>query len=389
MFANPFDILGDENEDSSNVPKPTQPKTAKAPAKPKDTKPAAPKPAASKPAANGAAAKPATSAAKPAVPKTEQKGDAQKPAAPKPQQAGGHQVAKGPAPVRDSNANLEEKNKEYHRGGADKRDRPRPPVAGAPGRDNKRVFDRKSGTGRSSTENKKGGEGKGNWGGEVDVREATEALKDEKNPADEEKEEEGKEGEKTEAEKKEAEEEKKEADKKAEERKKEIAQIGLDEYLKTLKAKAPKNVEAHKPRTVTSDDFESAGFVALKRDDDDDKKKKEKKKTEKKEGGEKKEAGEKKESLAEKLIRFPTYNDQRRDDRGPRENRGDRGDRRSPRPERFEGQGRNDRRPYQNAQSGSPAPAQANVAADYKSSKDFPTLAPHAAPAVADQPVKA
>lgn len=60
LLTNPFDLLTDENEDRTNVPAPKAKDQTKAPAKP---------------AATGAVvAKPAAGAAKPAAPKTEQKG---------------------------------------------------------------------------------------------------------------------------------------------------------------------------------------------------------------------------------------------------------------------------------------------------------------------------
>jgi plasminogen activator inhibitor 1 RNA-binding protein len=360
--ANPYDLLADENEDRTNVPAP----------KPKEQKPKAP-------------AAPAAAGAKPAAPKPAEAKPkaaasdkaAAKPAAARPQQAGGQTP---PAP-RDANTNLEEKSKEYRpRGqGADRRDAPhRPP----PGRDNKdRAFDRKSGTGRPANENKKGGQGKGNWGGDVDPKEAAEAVKDLEGKTEEKEVAEG-EKETAEGEKKEGEEgEKKEGEEgeKKEEAPKPVPELGLDEYLAKLKSKAPK-VEALKPRTVSTEGFE--GLTALPKEDEDGlaptagkKTKKDAKKTGKKE---------EKSTAAADLLAFPTYQEMQqksqerrgynRDrpprDYGERREGGERRDNRDNRPPR------DNRGPRRDNRGPRDAPAPAAPVADFK--KDFPSLAPGA-----------
>jgi hypothetical protein len=353
--ANPYDLLADENEDRTNV----------APPKPKEQKPKAP-------AAPATTAKPA---AKPAdKPKAAAPAAATKAAPSKPQQAGGQ----SPAP-RDANTNLEEKQKEYRpRGqGGDKRDRPsKLPV----GRDNKsRPFDRKSGTGRPANESKKGGQGGGNWGA-VDTKEVAEALKEAEAKPDDKEPAEGEEKVTADGEKKEGEEgEKKEGEEgeKKEDKPAPPPELGLDEYLAKLKKKAPQ-VEAFKPRTVSTEGFE--GLTQIAKDEEDGLAPTAGKKAKKdgKKPAAKKEVKEKDQD-ASNLLAFPTWQEisaqQRRTEnrekygnpRPPREG-GDR-DRRPPR----DGQ-RGPRRDNSNrGPSKDAAPAQAAPAS---SQKDFPSLAP-------------
>lgn len=153
--TNPYDLL---TEDAGDVVVP-------APA------PKAPKPAA--PAAGGAAA--AKQAAKPkeAKPEAPKAGEAPKAtAAAKPQQAGAA-VAKPnttttstTAEAAESNVNLVEHQKEGRNPAGDRKAEARK-QQGAP-RGDKRENDRKPGTGRPANEVKRGGQGKGNWGGEID-----------------------------------------------------------------------------------------------------------------------------------------------------------------------------------------------------------------------------
>lgn len=380
--ANPFDLLTDENEDRTNVPAP----------KAKEQKPAAPKAtpaqkpaAAAKPAATGAAA--AKAPAKPAEQKAAKPAGGEQKPAPKPSQAGGtaHQGnnVRAPGAPRDANQSLVEREKDYRPSkGVDRRDRPK----AVPPRDaNKRTFDRKSGTGRAQNEVKRHGQGKGNWGGEIDARETPEGLKEEKPVAGEdEKEEEVKEGEEKapaaegEGEKKEGEGEKKPEAPPAPE------ELGLDEYLEKLKKKAPK-VEALKPRTVTTDDF--AGLVPLKRDEDEKKKveKKAEKKAEKK-PEEKKAASDEfvtDNKLAAELLKFQSHRDSFRGERrGPRRENSDRSDR-PPRDNQNRGP-RGPRNAHAPAAAAAASPAAAG--AEFKKDKDFPALGPHGT-SPADQPV--
>lgn len=385
--ANPFDLLTDENEDRTNVPAP----------KAKEQKPAAPKatpaqkPAAAKPAATGAAAAKAP-AAKPAEQKAAKPaGGEQKPAAAKPAQAGGaaHQGnnVRAPGAPRDANQTLVEREKDYRPSkGVDRRDRPK----NVPPRDaNKRAFDRKSGTGRDQKEVKRGGQGKGNWGGEIDARETPEGIKEEKAVAGEdEKEEEVKEGEEK-APAAEGEGEKKEEGEKKPEAPPAPEELGLEEYLEKLKKKAPK-VEALKPRTVTTDDF--AGLTPLRRDEDEQKKaekKKAEKKVEKKVEEKKSDEFVTDNKLAAELLKFQSHRDSfRAERRGPRRENSDRGDRsdRSDRPPR-DNQNRGPRGP-RNAQAPAAAAAASPAAAgaEFKKDKDFPALGPHGT-SPADQPV--
>lgn len=380
-LTNPFDLLTDENEDRTNVPVPKQSK---------EQKPAAPaKPAPAKPAATGAAAaKPA--AAKPAAPKPEGAKAPAKPAdakaAPKtqPAVAPASQAAK-PAPPRDANQNLQERDKES-RPPRDKRDRA--PVAGGADRQ-KRTYDRKSGTGRPQNEVKKGGQGKGNWGGEVDAKEGAEALKDKEEKLDDKEE-----GEEAKGEEKPAAEgeEKKEGEVKDEKPVVPAApeELTYDEYLAKLKQKAPPKVEAHKPRTVTADDFSAAGLVPLQRGEEvipplnpkDKKEKKEKAAGEKPEKSEGKKEGKKEKSLAAQLLTFSTHQDEKRKERfgsNPRpeydNNRGSGGERRGG------GRGgppRGDRPPRSdNNNRGKPQAAAAGTQPLGDLQKDFPALGPH------------
>jgi len=169
-LTNPFDLLTDENEDRTNVPTPK-----------KEQKPAAPAKPAAKPAT------PSAAVAKPAAPKPEAKAPAKpaeaKPATAKPPANNAASQAVKPTPPRDTNQNLQERDKET-RAPRDKRDRPARPAG-----DGKRTFDRKSGTGRVKNEQSRGGHGRGNWGGELDSKEGAEALKDKEEKPTEEKEE--------------------------------------------------------------------------------------------------------------------------------------------------------------------------------------------------------
>lgn len=294
---------------------------------------------------------------------------------------------RAPGAPRDANQTLVEREKDYRpTKGNDRRDRPK---GVAPANNKGRTFDRKSGTGRAINEVKRGGQGKANWGGDLDVA-ATEGLKEEKPAAGEdEKEEEVKEGEEK-APAAEGEGEKKEG---AEGEKKEpvapaVEELSLDEYLEKLKKKAPK-VEALKPRTVTSDDF--AGLTPLKRGVEEEPKKaapaaaaekKDKKKTEKKDDDEFVSNN----KLAAELLKFQSHRDsfrgerrggdrrERRDDRG---DRGDRGDR--PHRENRDNRGPRGPRAAQGAPAAdaSPAATQANII----SKENFPALGHGASPA--------
>lgn len=183
----------------------------------------------------------------------------------------------------------------------------------------------------SANENKKGGQGKANWGGDVDAKEGVEALKEK-----EEKVEEEKEGEETKEEK--TAEEKKDGEAKEETKEKEKEEFTLDEYLAKRKGKTPV-VAALEPRKVNAEDFNAAGLVPLQRGEvaDAPLNKKEKKAAEKV-AKEDKPAAEKKEreNLAAKLLNFSSHQEERAKDRRSsyrREESGQRqgGERRAPR----------------------------------------------------------
>lgn len=331
--TNPYDLLGDENEERTNVPAPKKEQKAAPVAKP------APKVAA-KPAATSAV-KPA--AAKPAAKTAAPKADGAK--APKPANT------QAVRPPRDSNTNLQERDKES-RPPRDKRDHRQ-----APAGDKKRPFDRKSGTGRSATENKKGGQGKGNWGGEVDAKEGVEALKEKE--------------EKTETETEENKEEKVTVEGEAKEEKVEEPvkeERTLEEYLANKKPKAPV-VAALQPRTVNADDFNAAGLVPLQRGESGDAPLNPKKKAEKtvvaaKESKETKDEAPK--INAADFITFASHQDEkRRESRNFRNNdrNSDRqgGERRPPR-----NNNPNPRAPRDNK---GPAAAQAPALGDFPSLK--------------------
>jgi len=352
-LTNPFDILGDENEDRTNVP---------APKASKEQKPTAP---AAKPAAKAAAA-PATAkpaAAKPAAPKA---AEAKAPAVAKPAEAKAAPKA-APAP-RDSNQNLQEREKES-RPPREKKDR-------APQGDNrgKRTYDRKPGTGRPQNEVKKGGQGKGNWGGEVDAKEGVEALQEKEGKVEEKEE-----GEETKEEKPAVEGEKKEGEAPKEEPKaeeKEEETFTLEEYLARKKAKTLKT-DALQIRTVTDEDFGAAGLVPLKRGDDEETKKEKKASKEEKAAADKKEK--KETNLAAKLFTFASHQEEKRNERrGERRpyndnrNSNSNNDRQGPRRN-------NNPRPRDTPKG--PAAAAASTQPPVQA-ENFPALRPHGADAV-------
>jgi len=169
----------------------------------------------------------------------------------------------------------------------------------APARPGKRVYDRKSGTGRGK-EVSKGGAGKGSWGNEQDeIGEGTERP-----PATTEGEapkegEEKKEGEAT----TEATEEKKEP---------ENVEKTLQEYLEEQKKKTP-SLSLPPPRTIAaSEEKKWKDFVPMKKDEESGPRKREKKEKEEKE---EKETG--KGNLASELLQFknPRPRFERRDNK--------------------------------------------------------------------------
>lgn len=357
--TNPFDLLTDENED---------------PAPKKEQKPAA---AAAKPAAKPAAVAAKPAAAKPAAPKADASKAPAKPAENKAaaKQSTGNSAPSTvkPAAPRDANTNLQEHNKET-RAPRDKRDRPPQPAG-----DKKRTFDRKSGTGRPQNEVKRGGQGKGNWGGEADAKEGTEALKDKEEKTDDKEETEDNEK-VTVIESKEVDEEAAkaaaaEAARKAAEEK----EITYEEYLAKQKTKAAPKVDALKPRVVAAEDLNAAGLVALQRDGASEEKKDKKQPAATGAAGEKKDGKkkeDKKDDLASKLFSFASHNETRRSDRpfrGPREydNNNKGGDRRG-----SAGGNKGPRGPRPNDNRG-PAPQQgANSPSTQPpvQEKDFPAL---------------
>lgn len=147
------------------------------------------------------------------------------------------------------------------------------------GPSNKRVFDRKSGTGRGREYNKKGGSGKGNWGTEKDDRAAQEEgakeEETEENKVETEKAAETPEGEK----KEESKQEEKQAEPDPDEKLK-----TFDEYLKDVKKPAFNLPEPRKPGEGEKN-ASWANFVPLKRDDESPDSPKEEKKNKETKGG--------------------------------------------------------------------------------------------------------
>lgn len=254
----------------------------KAPAKPQETK------APAKPAA-GAAPKQAA-----AAPKEQKKADrTDKPRVNNTQTANAQRKPRENAPRRDAvpeaGSAFEEKPsstlRSERRGGADRitpRENTRAFKQEVRSDPNKRFYERRSGTGRSQTENKKAGAGKGNWGKQGD--EAVDAVAEAHSHTVEKKEDQPEEtgaAEKTDeataeagaAESAEKKEEVKElgfSDYEAIERQKKAA---LEETLKSLKAKETKQRKANEG----ADNAQWASTTVLKRNDDEEESKKEKK----------------------------------------------------------------------------------------------------------------
>lgn len=259
LTLNPFDLLGDEGDGGRRrkapAPKPATPAPAPAVA-PKPAAPAAPKPSPQQPAAkkaptakaapqsNNTTAKKENGTARPKP----QGGEGQR--GPRPERRAPQQAGGAPPAPRAAGTPGDE--------GAPHQGRPASNWSGerrerAPGRGRK--FDRRSGTGRNPTENKKAGSGKANWG---KAGEAVEELPKENGEA-----------EKEETEKPAAEGEVAPAEGEPETpQEPEKVLKGLDEYFAELKAKAAK-VEAPKPRAAGEGVDQSAWkeYVPLSKDD--------------------------------------------------------------------------------------------------------------------------